>query len=296
MENSIDLSPEQEIARFIQSNYTPEYQADLAMAISVMYQFEHDGIQDTLCELLYAPGGEDSDALSVSFANTVEDSLKELVRMHGVTAEEATLSHHLEIMRGIYHVQGTEDPIPFLRIIEGNTQTAEEKLAAILASFSSYGEAYFIAILTEVEESLLTRLYLKLSEQESEQKDDEEEANQALIDNFKLFVHRYGKSNLGYMVVGMGVALGLPIASYLDYFTGHIDTTHPDTATMDLLSLFFLAEDTWQAPIEAYRTYSEQLINNVKDLQTIEDRMQRVYESFVQYKKATDDQASLPTV
>lgn len=297
MENAIDLSQEQEIARFIQSNFTLEYQVDLTLAIEMLLQFEYEGICDALCELLYSPTAEDTDATSVTFSRIAEDALSDLIKQHGVTTDNATLSTDLEVIRGIYHVQHIEDPVPYLRIIEGNTQSPEEKLATILSQFSVKDETFFLTALAEVEESFLNRLYLKLTEQEEKTNENSsKEIDVELLSNFKLFIQRYGKTNLGYSIVNTGTPIGLPISDYVGYFAGQIDVSHPDVAAMDLLSLFFLASDTWQSPVIAYRDNSEQLLNNTKDLQVIESKMQQIFESYAQYKKANDDHASLSSI
>lgn len=286
MENAVNYSPDQEILGYASSSFTNEYRIELLNSLSLLYSFEFPDIQETLCNLLNDPSAEDEETLRSSFVNLIKLSLSDLLQFHQVSVREDTeLDVMNAIMSALVMVQDTEDVIPYLRLLESDKEN-EEKLAAIVEEFTPISSIKVLEAVFEVGDNLLDNLYTVLGKKEMLQEDGLSSTNEKLVDNLKDFIVYAGKEQLAYELSSHGFKVGFPTATYYPYASSFVDTGDNKTTAVNLLGYFFMAEDTYDRPIESYRAISEQLIHDTKRILPIESEMRRVMEEFEQYKKA----------
>jgi len=300
MNNAVYMSADDELTSYIQTHYTPEYGRLLQLALQTLQVYEVSGIQDTLCELLYAPISEDPDILHHNFATTLEHAMTELLDQHGLTLTETSLNTFVEIAVALIRVQHALDPIPYLRLLELNTLNNEEKLSRILQDFCGLDESQLMLALAGVEDGSMERLITSLETTLSQKGEDSLQDTTDLDQNLRWFFEHAGKTSLGYQVVYHGMKTGFDFETYLSLFKDMINTSLPQDTAMNALSLIYMGSDTWQRPLEAYRQHSEGLIKPLQEIQTVEAKLAAFVGLFEQFKQAKQQaqqlQATTPTV
>lgn len=281
-------SPDDEILGYILANYSPEYAADLQAALSLLYSFGVE-IQDTLCEMIYDPSADDKDTHRVGFSNAIQQGIVMLLCTHGVDVEETKLCESNAILSALQLVQNTDNPVPYLRVIELNTIDNEEKLVRILKDFCYLDEGKLHTFITGVTDTLISLLYTTLLQLEQRDLADVEPTTDPMIiiNNFRQFESCFGKSTFGHAILFSGMRAGLPIRLYLAYLDSSQHATEREQVALDIYSLLLLGEDTYQGPIAAYRGLTEALIGDLKEAQAVEVELQKIQEKFEQFKKET---------
>ena len=277
-------SAEDEIQAYIEENFTVEYASDLLAALSLIYAFELEGVQDTLCEMIYDPSREDTESHTLAFSTFIVDSTLSLLEMQGIVVELASLCEIVAILSATLLVQNCEDPVPYLRVLELNTIGDEEKIALILRDFCYLDETKLISLFAEIRPSLPGLLYnhLLTLEQRSETEEDLDIA--PIVDNFRLFESCFGKNTFGNQVLSSGMMIGLPFSVYISYIAPQT-SDDKEGYVMDIFSLLLLASDTYNRPVAAFREMSETLLHDPKDYQWVETAFQKINEQLEQYRK-----------
>ena len=286
-ENTLDLTQEEEIERYVASSYTTEYAIELNNAIALLELFQYPELKDKLTQLIYSAPAEDPEYLHVSFNNEVIEMTLGTVNQHGITlTEEVTLSQINQVLVALYTLPRRDDSAGFLGLLEVNDISNEEKFAKLLSYVTSLTEEDAMVILGEVQDVFLKRLYVLLL------KDDvaEEVApDPAIVDNFRHFVkfmNDKGDGMLGTLILETGMHVGLPFRLYMAYFADEINSTHAETIAVDLMSVLLISSDAWEAPIAVYREMSELLVKDAMLRPRVETCLKRIDEDFQQYKEA----------
>lgn len=278
-------SAEDEIQAYITENFTTEYASDLLAALSLLYAFELEGVQDTLCEMIYDPSREDTEPHTLAFSTFIVDSTLSLLEMQGIVVEQASLCEMVAILSATLIVQNCEDPVPYLRVLELNTIGDEEKIALILKDFCYLDETKLISLFAEIRPSLPGLLYNHLLALEQRSVSEEEEPDTTVIvKNFRLFESCFGRNTFADSVLASGMRPGLPFSIYVAYITPQT-LEDKDKYALDIFSLLLLAVDTYNRPVAAFRELSETLLHDPKDYQWVETALQKINEQFEQYRK-----------
>lgn len=287
-ENTLDLTQEEEIERYVASSYTTEYAIELNNAIALLELFQYPELKDKLTQLIYSAPAEDPDYLHVSFNNEVVEMALSTVNQHGIAlAEEVSLGQISQVLVALYTLPRREDSAGFLGLLEVNDISNEEKFAKLLCHVTSLTEEDAMTILIEVQDVFLKRLYTLLSRDNV----TEEEAliDPAIVDNFRHFVkfmNDKGDGMLGLLILETGMLVGLPFRLYMAYFADEVNSTHAETIAIDLMSVLLISSDAWESPIAVYREMSESLVKDTVLRSSVETHLKRILEDFQQYKEA----------
>jgi len=291
-ENTIDLTQEEEIERYISTSYTTEYSTDLNNAVAILEVFQYPELKDKLTQLIYSPASEDPEYLHVSFNNEVIEMALSTVNQHGITlTEEVTLSQINNVLAALYTLPRRTDSVGFLGLLEVNDISNEEKFAKLLSYTTQLTEEDAMVILGEVQDVFLKRLYTLLSEAEVL---DEEIPNQAIVENFKCFLKYLSDKQdglLGSHILETGMLVGLPFRLYMAYFSEEISSSHAESIAVDLMSVLLISSDAWESPIAMYREMSETLVKDSSLRIKVETHLKRIDEDFKQYKEAVNHDA-----
>lgn len=281
-------SPDDEILAYISGTYTPEYGNSLQAALSLLYAFGVDGVQDTLCEMIYDISAENHDSHRIAFSSFIQQEVLRLLSLHGIDIDEARLDETVAVLSAISLVQQCEDPVPYLRVLESNTLSSEEKMARILKDFCFLDETRLMMVFHGVEEGLPVKLYqhLLILEQRyrTEDKTNEEADEQKIVENFRRFESCFGQDTFAHQVLFSGMKIGLPFRLYVAYI-GEEESRPEASYILDIFSLMLIAEDTYNRPVAAFRELSDVLLDNPKNYQHIEAEIQKINEKFELYKK-----------
>lgn len=291
-ENTIDLTQEEEIERYVSSSYTTEYAIDLNNAIALLELFQYPELKDKLTQLIYSAEAEDPEYLHVSFSNEVIEMALGTVNQHGITmAEEVTLGQINQVLVALYTLPRREDSVGFLGLLEVNDISNEEKFAKLLCHVTSLAEEDAMAVLVDVQDVFLKRLYELLSQNNI---NEEEATDPAIVDNFRHFVKFMsdkGDGMLGLLILETGMLAGLPFRLYMAYFADEINSTHAETIAVDLMSALLISSDAWESPVAVYREMSESLVKDTVLRSSVETHLKRILEDFQQYKEAMSHDA-----
>ena len=293
MQNAVYMSADDELLSYIQTHYTLEYSRLLQLALQTLQVYEVSGIQDTLCELIYDPSGEDPDILHHNFATTIEHAMAELLNQHGLVLSEASLNTLVEIAVAMIRVQHALDPVPYLRLLELNTLNNEEKLSKILQDFCGLDESQLMASLLTVEDSLMDRLTTTLDTLQNRKAEEDNQDHTALNENLRLFFELAGKTPLAYQIIYHGMKTGFDFQIYLNLFHDMVNSSLIGDTAMNILGLLYMGQDTWQRPLEAYRQHSEALVKPLQDIQAVEAKLAGFVTVFGQFKQAKQQEKML---
>lgn len=291
MENTSFNGPDQEILGYFQSVFTREYVADLSNALSVLYESEYEGIQESLVSLLNGPEADNPDTLSSLMVAEIVKALDRLLELQGVKMfEEASIQHKNMVATTLGYMATMEDPVPYLRILETDL-TSVEKLARLCQVVVAVDELVILDAVEEIEDNTLSKLYTTLEKQEAKQRHEEVEENHSkLIENFKLFCQYLGHDHIGYSMLQNDFKIGLESRTYLPFIAVHFNSIEVDVIAKNILSYFFISKDAWTSPLEHFRRESELLLRNPRNIIPVEAQMRKTLEGFEQYKRARYEQ------
>lgn len=290
LENMTNHSPDTEILGYISSTFTREYQADLINALAILYNLEFPDIQEKLLGLINGVEAEDNEGLSELVSQTISDSLDQVFVQWGITlTEDVMLSIKNSIATALTFVTSIEDPVPYLRILETDL-SKQEKLARIVYDLTNVSEIAVLDAVLDISDSAIQRLYGELTKREQAFAEVEEiSVNEKQLKNFQLFCQYAGKEHIGYQMLMNNFKLGMPAETYYTYVHNYLDVDVPVMTADNILSYYLMASDTWEAPMDAFRSNSERLLTNSRDILTVESAMRKRLEGFEQYKRALHD-------
>jgi hypothetical protein len=290
MENTTYSSPDQEILGYMNKTYSPECQRVLTNALAILYHVEYPDLQSNLLELLNGPDSEDTDGLSESFVGIIQDAVVNYLKLLGIEAvQDAELSALVATATALEILSAIEDPLPFIRLLETDN-TPDVKLAKLVSEMTTESELSVLDSLHHVEISLMTRLMVMLEKQEIRTITTEEEINlSAMIENLKQYKAYKGDKGIGFSMLDFGFKPGGSSSNYAAYMGEMIDAGEPEATADNLISFYYLAEDTWKAPVESYRKDAESYIKDPKHIPLVEQSMRRILEAFEQYKRTLNE-------
>lgn len=285
-----------EIENYITATYSPELRGEIRASLMVFEAFEYNKPFDDFPDVLYDVDADNADLTMGKFVVVITNHLNALLQMHKLTlVEDADLATRNQVCAALYRLQHLEDPVPTLRILETTDLDNVDKFSRILAQLTTISEPQLLATIESVDPIALELLANLLYDQEEKAKKIEAEnmddlkLKQQLLANLKDFFLVCGTDNLGFELVENGVLLGHPATLYYPYIGEQLVTENDDQTALNLLSFFFLASDTYNAPLESYRSHSEQLINGHARIMNIETLIARHLNDLRQYQKARDD-------
>lgn len=291
MENTTYNTEDQEIAGYIAATFTPVCGKELLLSLSVLYSLEYPNIQEHLVSLINGAAGDDKDLVSMQFEAAIVSGLDDVLGQWGlVFNDDASLSTKNAIATSLNFVQEIEDPVPYLRILETDLSPVE-KLAKIVDNISQVSEMEVLDTVLEVSPSTLSRLYDVLDQNEKRVEDEDSYViDEKQLKCFNDF-HKYrGETPLiGYMMLANNFLFGMKYETYLPYVEHHLVQTMPEDTAANLLSLFFMSSDAWEAPVEVFRRESERLLQRGSAIIPTEDAMRKILSGFEQYRKTINE-------
>lgn len=277
-----------EIQSFIAGSYSQELQEDLAGAMALFEAFEYTAPYEQLADTLYDPEQEDPDAVQLGVLGVFHRSLDHLLQCHQIRLqEEISISTKNQVLGVMVRIQNMEDPTPVLRILETDL-SGEEQLAKLMEAYSTIDETQALDTFASVSSELLHRLRDTLYQKEEaiEEVSTESMQNAAQFEVLRDFFHVHGQTNLAAEMLNNGMRPGWALHLYLPYVQSALVAPTPTQMAKDLLSLFFMASDTYIDPLQAFRVHSETLLSSVDLIQRVETAMRADLNALSQYTGA----------
>lgn len=288
-----------EIESYLVENFSHEAALEYMSSLMVIDSFEYQKPYDVFADILYDTTEEDENVIQMSIIKAFNDALDFILANHRVVlVEETDLETKNMILSALYQLQHVEDPVPFLRILEGY-KSEEEKLALIIEILSGMDHTRAMMALESVEKSTLDILQALLYEKESTmnagEADEEAMRKAQLIGNLKDFFHVCGEDNLAFEMSNNGIMPAHRAALYYPYIKDMIDVPADDDQTAkNILSLLYYAIDTFTEPSVVYRKVAENLIHgDPTRMMKIEAKISTMVNNLNQFQKAKNDAKSI---
>ena len=276
---------------YIAQTFSEELQAEIQNSFALFDVFEHRQAYVHLPDIVLDIDADNTDVTQLKFLSAIHEQLDVIFKAHQIDlSEEVELSTKNQILSVLFRLQQLEDVVPVLRILESSFSD-EEKIAKIIEAYSELDEASVLIAIESIHPSTLEQLQSFLYSQEERVEKEPEIDHQVFSEiqsNLKDFFSICGQDNLAFEFIQSGISVGRPIKLYYPYVKEYLIVKEDLQSAKNLLSLFLMAQDTYQDPLQIYRTYSESLVLDTEQRMRIETQMAALLNELHHYQEAQD--------
>ncbi len=296
----MDTSLLDEIHAYLYDNFTEQLRQELLGSLLLFDAFHHAKAYEPFPDILFDTSIDDREVVRTRMLDAFHEGLDLLLQSHQLSlVPEADIPVKNQILSVLYRLQHLEDPVPVLRILETD-QSDEEQFAKIIAEYSVLDEQQVLEAVYSLATSTLHILRDYLYQQEINLTPEESPAaiteRGLLVQNLKDFFHVHGSSNLANEMIQNGIAIGHAVKLYYPYIHEHLVTDDDPQTAKNLLSFFFIANDTFNDPLAVYRKTSDDLIHDHPRTIRIEALITQLLNDLRNYQKAAHDAQRLSVV
>lgn len=276
---------------YIAQTFSEELQAEIQNSFALFDAFEHRQAYVHLPDIVLDIDADNTDLTQLKFLSAIHEQLDVIFKAHQIDLnEDVELNVKNQILSVLFRLQQLEDVVPVLRILESSFSD-EEKIAKIIEAYSELDEASVLIAIQSIHPSTLEHLQSFLYAQE-ERDEKESEIDPGVLNEIqstlKDFFSICGQDNLAFEFIQSGMTVGRPIKLYYPYVKEYLITEEDVQSAKNLLSLFLMAQDTYQDPLQIYRTYSESLVLDNEQRMRIETQMGALLNELHHYQEAQD--------
>ena len=276
---------------YIAQTFSEELQVEIQNSFALFDAFEHRQAYVYLPDIVLDIDADNTDLTQLKFLSAIHEQLDVIFKAHQIDlSEDVELSAKNQILSVLFRLQQLEDVVPVLRILESSFSD-EEKIAKIVEAYSELDEASVLIAIESIHPSTLEQLQFFLYAQE-EKEEKEPEIDPGVLNeiqsNLKDFFAICGQDNLAFEFIQSGMTVGRPIKLYYPYVKEYLIAEEDVQSAKNLLSLFLMAQDTYQDPLQIYRTYSESLVLDTEQRMRIETQMGALLNELHHYQEAQD--------
>jgi len=276
---------------YIAQTFSEELQVEIQNSFALFDAFEHRQAYVYLPDIVLDIDADNTDLTQSKFLSAIHEQLDVIFKAHQIDlSEDVELSTKNQILSVLFRLQQLEDVVPVLRILESSFSD-EEKIAKIVEAHSELDEASVLIAIESIHSSTLEQLqsflYIQEEKEEKELEIDSGILNEIQL-NLKDFFAICGQDNLAFEFIQSGITIGHPIKLYYPYVKEYLIVKEDLQSAKNLLSLFLMAQDTYQDPLQIYRTYSESLVLDTEQRMRIETQMAALLNELHHYQEAQD--------
>lgn len=276
---------------YIAQTFSEPMQIEIQNSFALFDAFEHRHAFVHLPDVVLDIDAENTDLTQLKFLSSIHEQLDVIFKAHQIEIEEEIeLFIKNQILSVLYRLQVLEDVVPVLRILESSFSD-EEKFSKIIEEYSELDEATVLSSLKSIQASTLEGLQSFLYNQEERQEKTPEvdpEVFKQIQDTLKDFFAIHGQDNLAFEFIQSGMVIGHAIKLYYPYVKEYLITDNDQQSAKNLLSLFLMAQDTYQDPLQVYRIYSEALVLDIEKRMRIETQIGALLNELRHYQEAQD--------
>lgn len=240
------------LATVLQTYYSQEALEEVYRSFGLFGLFNYADAVDSFDEIINSTDLYDSNYIQDHITAKISQHLDFLLDHHGIVlVSEATLQDRNEILSALYSIQYLENYEPIARVLE-STQEPEVQICRILEQISSYDESRIHALLDQYRDVGLKYLreYINTKElalESAEQTNDVIKQNLVLLHTLAPF------AEFEQAVLGSGLILGVPFATYLPLFEDEIVDASDITASVKrLMFMVMISSDGTSAPLKVF--------------------------------------------
>lgn len=283
------------IQSFTSSNYSLEMQQVYQDSLALMDVFEYNVIYEQLNDVFFDPESEDPELASLRFHETMTQGIRKVLEEHSIVLfEEVRLDQANKVLSSLFLIQSVEDYVPILRILESN-QMPEETFGMVVEQLTDIDMGTVMAMLDSENSNLpqaldgIKRFLQDMEAAATPPSVDVSESRKRMEEYFQAC----GTDNIAYLLLSSGMMLEQPAAVYYPYVDEGLVTDNDEDTAKNLLSFFLMSADTFAAPLESYRRYSESLLHDNARIPRVEEFFMKELAKYEQYKSAQREARSI---
>lgn len=239
---------------------------------------EEDFQQDYLAVLM-----DDSEGIESTedrFISMMGDNLDYLFLIHGVTVnEESGMSDRIQLIKDIANIEDYIDRSAVMRALESSSDPVEA-LAAIIEVTSTgtdVSKTRLYNIIEDVKPELIETIR-DLCAKHDDEDTERSQANEELVNNLKRFKeYMENVPVLAFTLAAQGVPVGAPFERYLPFIPEElVKSKEYKVIARELLSILFMASDSYENPIKYFRDNSQLLFDDLPTITKVDTELVRL--------------------
>ena len=283
------------IQTFTSSNYSLEMQQVYQDSLALMDVFEYNAIYEQLNDVLFDPESEDPELANMRFHETMLQGIRKVLEEHSIVLfEEVRLDQANKVLSSLFLIQSVEDYVPILRILESN-QMPEETFGMVVEQLTDL-DTGTLMVMVDSEKSNLPQA-LEGIKRFLQDKEAVSAPPAVDVSEYRKRMEEYfqacGTDNIAYLLLSSGMMLEQTAAVYYPYVDEGLVTDNDEDTAKNLLSFFLMSADTFAAPLESYRRYSEYILHDTARIPRVEEFFMKELAKYEQYKTAQRDARSI---
>lgn len=258
------LVEQHEVDQFLQDHYSEQMQHVLNDFIELCSAFQVATLYPRLIDVVNDYNADDKDSTELKFLGVFTDTSDEIFEAHQIRVHQET---HLDIRNELLSVlatlQDVENYIPILRILESSFST-DEKFARIAETCCRLTMEEVLQAVESIDPSTLSILQTILYQKEEGEETPllANELEHKLRANYEDFIAVFGKDNLGYKFIEMGLPIGHPFETYEPFVKEYVKAETIEQTALNLVSVFFMSPLTYLDPARVFKIVSERLFDH----------------------------------
>lgn len=283
---------------FLDAYASAELKEEIARSFSLFDFFEYKQANSLLVDVV-VNGDQRSDSTFDVFMQQLNTCLDFVLQAHTLTmTEEATVYQKNEILTALASLQKLEDYTGIIRTLE-SLEPNDEQLSLILSEQCQLDQGQILTLIESYNPSVLVKLKNYIYAFESEMIAHVPEGFDKMI---KAFIQVFEKPEaiasdnfnyLGSIFYTNNIVLNMEFSDYLPFVEDNFNPTQEEDTALQLLSVILLSSDGQASPLDTYRKYSFQLLQDLNKTSSIETYFVKNLAHLNEYLKVQDEKARL---
>lgn len=290
---------------YINTEFEGEHGNELRRALELLDRFNYPDRDLSLVRLLIDADKKRPEDVHDLFLKDIVEKTNELFIAHKlVLSPDVTLWQRNEFLSALIDVQSLVDYNQLLTLVESNTSD-DEFIGDFFSQLSSLTPSECFTLITEFEPDFISLLkeFIKSKAVDFETSDAKIIIQKRIIENAKQFFnYQKDKILLSRKLIDDDVPIGLLFCQYMkiikedligilknktsNYLPSDANGKNCEVIfALNLLSLLYLAEDSFENPILFYRNISHELIANINQITRIDTLIIQYVSAYEEYKK-----------
>lgn len=283
---------------FLDAYASVELKEEIARSFSLFDFFEYKQVNSILTDVVIN-GDQRSDATYDLFLQKLNECLDFVLQAHTlVLNSEATIYQKNEILTALGNLQRLEDYTSIIRTLE-SFEPNDQQLSLILSEQCQLDQGQILTLIDSYNPSVLLKLKDYIYAFESEMIEHVPDGFDKMIKGFiQVFekpedIQNNNFNYLGSIFYSNGIILNMEFEQYLPFLEDNFNPTQEEETSLHLLSVLLLSSDGQASPLETYRKYSFQLLQDLNKTSSIEIHFSKNLAHLNEYLKVQDEKARL---
>ena len=240
------------LATILKTYYSQEALEEVYRSFGLFGLFNYSEALESFDEIINSTDAFSSDYIQDRITVKLYEHLDYLLDHHGmVLTQDATLQDRNEILSALYALQYLENYEPIIRVLEC-TQEPEVQICRILEQVSGYDESRLHSLLDQYRDTGLKYLREFINAKEMAM-EVAHESNDIIRQNLMLLHTISPFEEFEQAVLGSGLILGVPFASYLPLFEDELVQADDITSSAKrVMFMILISSDGTSAPLKVF--------------------------------------------